>query len=153
MLSDLEQIRWDDFAQPSGNEADALPSALRALAATTERGDFSAYHRLLCAIGNNHAGTYFPVALPAIPVLIDILGCAPLADRLQTLEVLADLLGSFGPEPGFEQVVTPQGQGALRQLIKEAACDRVADIERCRAKAETAEEAKFAEEVLSLLQE
>ena len=66
MLSELKQVRWDEFPQPSWNGPEEVPCALRALADTTQNDDYTSYHRLLYAIGNNHAGTYFPVALAVI---------------------------------------------------------------------------------------
>ena len=153
MLSELKQVRWDSFAQPSENAPDAVPSALRALADTAEPNDFTSYNRLLFAMGNNHAGTYFPVVLPTIPFLVEILSQGRLAGRLRALDVLIDLVGSFQPEQGFEQVATPQGQRPLRRLLVETVREQVAEIEKCRANAESAEEARLAEEVLSLLQD
>ncbi len=79
MLNGLKHVRWEEFSQPSWNDAEAVPSALRALADTTEIDDFTSYNRLLYAMGNNHAGTYFPVALPTIPFLAQVLKRARLA--------------------------------------------------------------------------
>ena len=151
VLNELEQVRWDEFAQPSWNAPDEVPSALRALADTTKSDSSTAYHRLLYAVGNNHSGTYFPVALPTIPFIGQILERAQLAARLRALDVLIDLLGSFNPDPAFGHVATPEGLTSLHRLLNEAVRGQAVAIEKCRVNSELPEEARLAEELLSLL--
>ena len=153
VLNELEQVRWDEFAQPHWNARDEVPSALRALADTTKSDDSTAYHRLLYAVGNNHSGTYFPVVLPTIPFIGQILEQAQLAARLRALDVLVDLVGSFSPDPAFGQVATSQGLRSLHRLLNEAVRGQAVAIERCRSNSESPEEARLAEELLSLLQD
>ena len=62
-----------------------------------------AYDRMLYALGNNHAGTYYPIALAVLPQLESILSNgAPWAQQA-ALNVLIELTGSFEPEPGYER--------------------------------------------------
>jgi hypothetical protein len=116
VLNELERVRWDEFVQPAWNTRDEVPSALRALADTTNSDGSTAYHRLLYAVGNNHSGTYFPVVIPTIPFIGQILERAQLAARLRALDVLVDLVGSFSPDPAFGQVATSQGLRCLHRL-------------------------------------
>jgi hypothetical protein len=107
------------LAQPGGNDADTIPEAL-ALLSNCESHDEAAraYHRVLYAIGNNHAGTYFPAVLEAIPFLGEIVEFGPDAAREAALDALIDLVGSFCPEPGFETIVTSQaGASDLKLLV------------------------------------
>jgi hypothetical protein len=62
-----------------------------------------AYRRVLFAIGNDHKGSYYPAALCAVPLLVRVAATCPGWPRYLALEVLTDLLISFGPEPGYEE--------------------------------------------------
>ena len=91
------------FSQPAWNDAQSIASALQALrAANDESSSLTAYHKLLNAVGNDHAGTYYSIAL-AIPSLVeDILRDGNAWARDGALQVLIELCGSFTPEPGQE---------------------------------------------------
>lgn len=112
-------IVWPDpsaFSEPEWNRPDsiseAFDSTLRASDATSSS---AAYNRLLYALGNNHAGTYYSVALGVLPVMQRVLlDGNPWAQRT-ILEALIDLCGSFVPELGHE---TYCGQ-PLAKLIKQ----------------------------------
>src|SRR3954470_3243470 len=101
MLERLNKIAWPALAQPLGNHADAIPKALAFLATCDSHDEaIRAYHRVLYALGNDHAGTYCPAVLEAIPFLGEIVECGPHAAREAALDALIDLVGSFGPESG-----------------------------------------------------
>ncbi len=153
MLDGLENVRWDLEAQPPSNAKDEVTNALRALSAASPETSDEAYSRMLYALGNNHAGTYYPVALAAVPFLGAILreGC-PTA-RLRTLDVLIDLVGSFAPEPGFEVVETSAGRRSLNDVLKDKVLEVATQIERRQLDAESPEEAKLAQDLLALLYE
>jgi len=156
MLDDLGTVSWHLEAQPSWNSRDEVCHAIRGLAlATGESGD-AAYSRMLYALGNNHAGTYFPVVLAVIPFLGEILRerhCASTA-RARTLDVLIDLVASFEPEPGFESVTTAAGLQTLKDLLKERILGLEGDVKRLLvATRESPEEVKLANELLTLLRE
>jgi hypothetical protein len=104
-----------------------VPQALRALAACdSEETANAAYQRVLYAFGNNHAGTYYPVVLPALPFLGQILTAGTDRARDATLAVLYDPLASFQPEAGYEVVaVSGHAQSDLRALIFRAAAELV----------------------------
>jgi hypothetical protein len=70
----LSHVDWRRESQPRWNEADTVPSALRALASCKDKVDSErAYNSVLSSLGNNHAGTYYPVVLAMMPCLEFIL--------------------------------------------------------------------------------
>ncbi len=106
MLDSLPQVPWSTFSQPLDNEPEAIPRALEALRDSTTREEaHSSYNRVLYAVGNNHAGTYYPVVLEIVPFLGELLHHTSTLVRETTLDILVDLAGSFDPEPGFEKVL------------------------------------------------
>lgn len=65
------------------------------------------------------------MVLAALPFLAEILHGDGQWARIATLDILIDLNASFAPEPGFETVVTPDGETKkLDALLRE-------DIQRC----------------------
>jgi len=151
MLDDVETVRWSAEVQPTGNTDGAVPRALRGLAeATTATGE-AALSRLLFAVGNDHCGSYRPVVLAVVPFLGEILRDGGDTARARTLDALVDLTGSFGPEPGFEHVTTPDGEGLVKELLREKVLALVPEIERCRITAATLEEVALATYLLEQL--
>lgn len=151
MLTELASEAWERYAQPEWNAELAVPAALRALADAADPDREQAYHRALDSFGNNHAGTYFPVVLPAIPFLGEILRGPALVPRLRTLDVLIDLVGSFEPEPGHEDFEGATGRRPLKVLVREAAILLARDVERLGRAPGSVEEARLARELLALL--
>jgi len=64
---------------------------------------------VLFSLGNNHAGSYFPIALPATAILGDLLQSANESTRWVILAVLDDYLHSFGADSSFDLVVGSDG--------------------------------------------
>jgi hypothetical protein len=115
MLEELGEVAWSVHAQPDGNQPDAVPTSLRALAtSSTQDESRAAYNTFLFAVGNNHAGTYFPVVLAALPFLGEVLRLGGDWARIAVLDILIDLNGSFAPAPGFERIIGAPGD--MRQL-------------------------------------
>lgn len=150
MLERLAEVDWSREAQPTWNAPDEIVRALRAIAEATAESRDDAYSRMLYALGNNHAGTYFPIVLQVVPFLGEILRDGSEAARLVTLDVLVDLLGSFAPEAGYEVIATPDGDRSLRDLLKERCHALRGQVERLLA---SRAERKLAEEVLEFLSE
>jgi hypothetical protein len=100
MLEKVDQIESSARQRPADGRAGEVPAALRALAfATSDDAAQRAYHRVLSAVGNDHRGSYFPIVLDAVPFLGEILAAGTRPARARTLDVLIDLVGSFGPDP------------------------------------------------------
>jgi hypothetical protein len=105
MLDRINAVRWSEYAQPQWNKPGSVVDALSGVA----RGEASAYDAVLYAVGNNHAGTYYPVVLPVMPFLEEMVDTGNASSQRVALDVLLDLFGSFRPEPGYEEIDFPAG--------------------------------------------
>jgi hypothetical protein len=128
MLNGLAAIDWSSFAQPT--TPDRVPAALQRLAsAKTKEQGVVGYNAALYAFGNGHAGTYYPVVIPAVPFLGELLRCGSDVVREAVLDVLIELVGSFWPEPGFTTIRDPDGRERnLLHALHEAVVALRADI-------------------------
>ncbi len=61
-----------------------------------------AYDAFLWAVGNNHAGTYYPVVLGVLPEIEQILMNGKAWAQRAAMESLIDLGGSFAPAEGYD---------------------------------------------------
>jgi hypothetical protein len=115
MLEQFHAAQWRNYHQPEWNTE---TSVAEALSSVCEVGDLdsssAAYHKLLYAVGNNHAGTYYPVVLAIMPLMDELLRVGGPWSVRTVLEALIDLSGSFQPEPGYE--VTKDLAGNPREL-------------------------------------
>src|SRR4051812_499984 len=122
LMDQLDQIDWRSFPQPEWNTPDAVPRALTQLARVSDdKTSIDAYHAVLFAFGNNHAGTVYPVAIPAIAFLRSIATDDQGQACATVLDILIDLI-TFEPEPGYETIILADGQtsslaGALQHEI------------------------------------
>lgn len=105
------------FPQPEWNFPDSVAKALQRLrSAQDEAGALEAYDQFLWAVGNNHAGTFYPVVLSALPELEQLLVHGGFWTQHAVMEALIDLSGAFVPEPGHEShegVAVPQALQAV----------------------------------------
>ena len=128
MLEAVDRIHWHSYPQPSSDQQ-AVPNALRALAFDPAEGDSQrTYVALLDAVGRNHAGTYYPVVVPTIPFLGEIIEDGSARARRNALEVLVDLAWSFEPEPGFEMVDGGIGNTVELRAAVRSATAKLSDI-------------------------
>lgn len=133
MLETLDSVDWHLKPQPSWNSPDDIPNAVRALAAATTETKSSAYTRMLYALGNNHAGTYFAVVLDVIPFFGEILRGGTAVARRTTLDILVDLLVSFEADAGAERAPSMDRLRPLKELLKERTLALKEDLERLLA--------------------
>lgn len=152
-LSELGEVRWELHAQPPWNQPQDVAQALRALAEEEPDPENARQARLLHALGNPQRGTYYPVALAAIPFLGGILRERSDAGRRRALDVLSDLLGSLSPEVGFHQLDTEEGQRPLEPLVNAQIRALQGEVERCLEAAPAAAERAHAEHLLALLRQ
>lgn len=119
-LEQLATTSWS-LAQPSGNAPSAISDAIRRLAAASTSDEAAlAYHAFLSSVGNNHAGTYFPVVIDTLPFLEDIIRDGSMVARNATLDALIDLVGSFEPDPALQSIATGQDEKRLvRDILRE----------------------------------
>lgn len=105
------EIDWAAFPGPVEYVPAAVPAAFELMRrATNEREANAAYHAMLFAIGNDHRGTLYPVAVAALPEIIQLTHAAAPWTRWAAVQILTDCLTSFEPEPGFEVVTLANGQ-------------------------------------------
>lgn len=152
LLRQIESIPWGRYAQPEWNESRSVAVALaNAATATNATSCSAAYDRVLSALGNNHAGTYYPVVLAALPVFESLLTGPAHWPQRGALCILDDLFASFHPEPGFESVslhgVLENVEDAFRAGVR-AFCPILKDL----AKKE-GPNAELASRLLSLVSE
>jgi len=103
MLETVVQVELSQRQRPRDSRPGEVAAALTALAfAESDGAATDAYHRFLFAVGNDHCGSYFPIVLDAVPYLGEILAAGTPRVRARTLDVLIDLVGSFGPDAEIE---------------------------------------------------
>lgn len=98
------------YPQPSWNAATSVDAALDGLImvkSETETEAARAQEVLLNALGNNHEGTYYPVAIAVVAHLGTQLEWGGPWPEHAAVGVLLDLAGSFEPEPGYELLTVP----------------------------------------------
>ena len=94
-LHRLHAHDWAREPRSEWNSPEDLPPALVA----AWRGDPDAYDRLMPVLAHNHSGVWYPVLLPAMPFLHEILTHAPAAGVVAVLGLLDDVVHSFDVEP------------------------------------------------------
>jgi hypothetical protein len=102
-MSSTNPLPFEDYPQPEWNSASSVSDALAyADSAQSKEQSSKAYELLLHALGNDHAGTYYPAALPVLSSLEVILHNGSPWSQHAALNVLLELTGSFEPELGYE---------------------------------------------------
>jgi hypothetical protein len=146
----FSSLKLESFAQPEWNGPDSVRWALRAvLGAHDQESATRAWHEILYAVGNNHSGTYYPVILPVLPILKDLLASGSEWTRYTVIEAFIDLLAAFEPVPGFE-TVEMEGQAArLQDLVVESISESQGTLEEISRSGEAG--AEGAREVLDLI--
>lgn len=100
------ETNWREFAGPSDYHPDVVEAALRSLDdVKDERSMWAAYHRVLFAVGNNHSGTLYPAALPAMTRVAEHLWSECEWVRRAAGETLVELL-AFEFHPDFAPLPT-----------------------------------------------
>ena len=155
MLENLDEVAWEGIAQPEWNSPDEVPNALRAVLTIQKSSDADkAYQRLLYSLGNNHAGTFYPIATAAVPFLGELLHHENVLIRQVVLNVLVDLLGAFEAAIGFETVTCSDGRTLpLKLSLRSTVGQFSTTIDRCATNSkDDAREHKLAIELLRLVE-
>lgn len=98
MLSDKDCA---EFPGPRWYEPKSVPRALALLRSVRSEADArAAYDSVLFAVGNNHAGSLYPIATAAVHDILRIIAEQSGWSRSAALEILGELL-RFAPDPGF----------------------------------------------------
>lgn len=113
-----EPLNLAQFPQPESNASGSVAAALDALRdAEDEASANEAYDAFLWAVGNNHAGTFYPVVLGVFPEIEQILVSGSAWAQRAVLESLIDLGGTFVPEPGYEDYLGIPVHQTLKAFI------------------------------------
>jgi hypothetical protein len=71
LLEAVDQVSWASYAGSEYYDHLEPPRAFRRLVAAQNESDATAAHNeMLFAIGNNHRGSYYAAARPAVPLLV-----------------------------------------------------------------------------------
>ncbi|MFE5567396.1 hypothetical protein ACFQ68_20595 [Amycolatopsis japonica] len=120
-------VDWIAVPGPAWYRPDAAADAVRDLAASVSAdGAALAVGRLVDAVGNDHRGTLYPAAVPAVSVLLKVIRDLPGKPRIEALGVLLDWWGCFAPEPGYARIQDDEGRPvgvteAVERQIRNAA--------------------------------
>ncbi|MFE6610109.1 hypothetical protein [Amycolatopsis sp. NPDC057786] len=109
--------------------------------------------RLAGAVSNDHAGTLYPAAVPAVTVLLRVVRDRPGKPRAEALTVLLDWWGCFAPEPGYASYRDEDDQPVDLVEAIEHRIRAAADVLRTIAddRSDSGPARKMAKELLSML--
>lgn len=114
----MRPLNLTQFPRPESNESASVEAALDALrSAEDESTANEACDAFLWAVGNNHAGTFYPVVLGVLPAIEQILVSGKEWAQRAVMGSLIDLGGSFVPEDGCENHLGASVQEALNAFI------------------------------------
>lgn len=101
-------VRLRDVPSAEWYQPDDVPAAFEMLAAaSTEQQGQAAYHAMLFAVGNDHAGVLYPVSVAAAPFVVRVAREADGWARWAALEILIEFVG-FSVDR--EQFTDPTGR-------------------------------------------
>ena len=97
-MLEKEKEEMETFSGPESNSPDLVAKALREFQdAGDEVSSRAFYNGFLSSIGNNHAGSYYPIILTAFPELKVILSSGDRWPQHSVIECMIDLVASFSP--------------------------------------------------------
>lgn len=135
----MRPLNLAHFPQPGSNDSGAVETALYALENAEDESTVNeAYDAVLCAVGNSHAGTFYPVVLGVLPEIELILISGKVWAQRAVMEILIDLGGSFVPEEGYENYLGSSVQRALIESIHSMRHHVVALVDGNDARAKSA---------------
>jgi pimeloyl-ACP methyl ester carboxylesterase len=123
----LGAVDWARIPGPRWYRPELAAAAADALArADTSGRAVQAAADLRHEVSNDHAGTLYPAAVPAVGVLMQVILERPGKPRAYVLDTLLDWWGCFVPEPGFEVYEDPargpvEITEGIMHLVREAA--------------------------------
>jgi hypothetical protein len=113
-----QPVDFSAYPQPEWNKPDSIAAALeRVRQAHDDNSSRAACDDLLFAVGNSHAGSYYPVVLAVLPDLESILRIGKPWPQRTVLETLIDLYTSFDSQAGYETFDGVSVSATLRERI------------------------------------
>jgi hypothetical protein len=115
----MKSLHLDPFPQPESNDPGAIAAALEALRRASDAASADeAADAFLWAVGDNHAGTFYPVVLGVLPEIERIILDGGAWAQRAVMESLIDLGGSFIPQAGHEAYLGASVQDTLKAFIQ-----------------------------------
>jgi hypothetical protein len=115
----MKPLDLGHFPQPESNHPGTVEASLDALwAAYDEPSAVDACDAFLWAVGDNHAGTFYPIVLGVLPEIEQILANGKPCAQRAAMEALIDLGGAFVPEQGYETYLGGSVQETLRAFVR-----------------------------------
>lgn len=103
---------------PERSSAGGIRDALERIRTCSDKESATrAYHAILYAAGNSHAGIYHPVAVPVARQLGDMLADDNIWARRVALDLLIDLSHTFVPDPQHYTMLLPDGTTADTETV------------------------------------
>ena len=153
LLKQIRDVNWVNFAQPEWNKPGDVEHAFElVLAASDAASSDNAYNRIMFSIGNSHGGTYYPVIIPALPFMEEVLKIGQPWAKSTVVSALLDLYGSFEPE--FERIdyhTSDEFRSQLLEMVQNTIANFRGTLESLAASDEIA--AKDARELLQEISE
>jgi hypothetical protein len=119
LLETVDQVSWSSYGGYEYSvpyDPSAPPRAFRRLVAAQNESDAAtAYNAMLNAIGNNHRGSYYAAARPAVPLLVQAAVTLSGWQRWAAVEILTDLTVSFGSEDRETEILDVFVEAVERQ--------------------------------------
>ena len=119
LREEIAKVDWSSFNGPSMYDAKAVPLALYSLIDLDNSSKAEAVgNMLISALGNNHAGVYYPVVLKALDYIIAVANCGSNdISKICALAVLNDLY-YFEPEvEGFSTCAADELKEAVLEKL------------------------------------
>ena len=117
----IKAINWTDY-EPYSEYYDpkkAMEALLKLSVLENDKENANTYNSVLSSIGNNHAGTYYPVIRGAIGIITEIaLDENSEVARNCALEIICDLCFSFEPETGNYNIYSEELENFVQEHIK-----------------------------------
>lgn len=146
-------LDWSAVPGPAWYRPEAAAGAVQALAAAVSAdGAALAVGRFVDAVGNDHRGTLYPAAVPAVHVLLKVIRDLPGKPRIEALGVLLDWWGCFAPEPGYTlQDDDGRPVEVTEAVEREIATRRTCCVPSCGDWSDGSPARKMAKDLLALL--
>jgi hypothetical protein len=104
----MDTASWARIPGPPGYEPARAREAAEALTRAASPGQATqAVADLRFAVSNDHRGSLYPAAVPAVSLFLQVIDTMPGGPREEALGALLDWWGTFRPEPGFETYDDP----------------------------------------------
>lgn len=145
----MRAVNWARIQGTRWYRPELAAGAVGALArAVTPGRAVQALADLRHAVSNDHAGSLYPAAVPAVDVFVQVILERPGEARAYALSTLLDWWGCFRPEPGFEIYDDPAcGPVEITEGIMQRVRQAAAGLEQLAA----GEDHRAITEVLRLL--